>query len=300
MSTNIRLSHSAVVEYTTCPKKFYLNRIEKIRPIRLESPLIFGSAFDNALNTMLLDKKANKLRSVDWYKILFVKHWVFASNLGKPVDLRKSKEVNYSKGDYSVEDDWLFTDKDRARIQAGYNPAWLCLLRKAMIMIESYYCVALPQIKRVVDVQKTIEMQSDHGDNFVGVIDFIAELQDGRVYICDNKTTTRSYEADSAYNSDQLNIYSVILEIPNVAFFTVSKKILKRTKTVHVKVITGLPTEVAKDKTITIIDNVLNAAHNNEFYENYDSCMMYNKPCPYYNLCHNGSMVGLVNTKGGA
>lgn len=53
----LRLSHSSIETYNTCPQKYKLHYIDKIRSDYLSSPLFFGKAIDGALNILLIAKK---------------------------------------------------------------------------------------------------------------------------------------------------------------------------------------------------------------------------------------------------
>ena len=61
----IKLSHSASEKYLTCPQQYKLHYIDRIRPDKLGSALLFGSALDEALNRLLATKMANPPEKID-------------------------------------------------------------------------------------------------------------------------------------------------------------------------------------------------------------------------------------------
>jgi len=54
-------SHSALDEFKACPRKYYLNRVIKLRPVYTKSPLLYGSALDDVVGRILLEKKPELL-----------------------------------------------------------------------------------------------------------------------------------------------------------------------------------------------------------------------------------------------
>lgn len=236
----IKLSHSSKNTYLQCGHKYKLHYIEKLRPTTLSSALIFGSAIDNSLNTLLLNKD-----NPDCLKMsieTFNKNWEQGENsLRQLVDLPMNPDIRYSKYDndpdlldktqwseifkhdsnffdtkneieeLSKTTDWLEIDKEKRSIYNLYN--WFCLKKKAELLLTAYHDEILPNFKRIIEVQKKVELIDESGNNLNGVIDFIAELQDGSIAIIDNKTTSTEYEEDSVKGSEQLATYQAILNI---------------------------------------------------------------------------------------
>lgn len=108
---------------------------------------------------------------------------------------------------------------------------WLCLRHKGHLMLKEYNSKIMPKIKKVLEVQKTINIENNVGDSILGYVDLIVEWEDGKRYILDNKTSTREYEPDSAMRSQQLIIYYHALKeeykLDGVGFIVLYKTIDK-------------------------------------------------------------------------
>lgn len=225
-----RLSHSAMNRYSMCSESYRLHYIEKIRPNGTSSPLMFGAALDEALNCLLL----NKGNAEEQFERSFTTQKIN----GAEVYLPTSTQVRYSKADLDFD---LFTEADAERLtqqakssglsqysdytsaikdlrkketlteleQTFYNLAhWLSLYRKGLLMLVAYRSKVLPLIKNVRAVQQEFSLKNQDGDEVVGLIDFVADI-DGHdtPVILDNKTAGRPYEADSVAKSEQLTLY---------------------------------------------------------------------------------------------
>jgi PD-(D/E)XK nuclease superfamily len=102
---SIKLSHSGLTTYQTCPKKYFLQYIEKLTPVELSSALLYGSALDQAFNDILLNiKKLDNAHLLHLGLKTFNKHWVEKDDkyLGK-IKLAKNPNVVYSKKDYDAD-----------------------------------------------------------------------------------------------------------------------------------------------------------------------------------------------------
>jgi hypothetical protein len=109
---------------------------------------------------------------------------------------------------------------------------WLCLAKKGVLMLETYRKEVLPKIKKVLAIQKEIKIENDVGDSIIGFIDLVAEWEDGKVYIIDNKTAARDYEWDAVSKSTQLALYVHAVEneyaTRNAGFIVLGKGIDKQ------------------------------------------------------------------------
>lgn len=114
----MRLSHSAKDCYLTCPKKWELYYKQKLRSRYIGSALVFGSAIDEALNTMLLEKKKELTEEEQELLELtpeetFLKHFKTARILKDQVDIRKSDQIYYFKSDLDLQ---LLEAKDHKKV----------------------------------------------------------------------------------------------------------------------------------------------------------------------------------------
>lgn len=269
----MKLSNSGINTYTTCGYSYKLQYNDGITSQYKGSALFFGSAIDEALNFMLLNKDSDTCLKDSI--AVFQTNWMTnVDRKGNVTDMPKNPFILYSKWDYDPDllekEDWVklfketndpfklrkeieevlsktdFQDMEK-ELQVFYNySTWLCLNRKGAILLKGYYEQLLPEVKRVIDVQKTFQLNDDDGNVLNGVIDFICELNDGRIVVADNKTASFEYEEDSVKTSTQLSLYVKVLNIYNedpehtwkaghiteAAYFVMSKKLGKNiTKT---------------------------------------------------------------------
>ncbi len=211
-----------------------------------------------------------------------------------------------------------------------YNVAnWLSWGRKATYIIDAYKQEVMPRIKKVVAVQKKIEM-SNGEDTSEGYIDLIAEMDDGKTYILDNKSSAREYEEDSYKTKPQLHLYAVAENNNNVGFIVYIKKLEKNevrvcskcgnvaegrhkscdaeikgkrcggewTRTVNpkakIQIILGQTDPNLEELVLDNFNEVNKAIKSEVFPKNLNSCdNWYGGPCPYKALCWEKNSKGL-------
>ena len=109
---------------------------------------------------------------------------------------------------------------------------WMCLTKKGLLMLETYRTEVLPKIKKVLAIQKEVKIENDTGDSIIGYIDFVAEWEDGKTYVFDNKTAARDYEWDAVSKSTQLALYVHAVEhefnTRNAGYIVLGKSIDKQ------------------------------------------------------------------------
>lgn len=204
-----KLSHSAINMYKDCSLCFFLHYNKGIRPIRGKSALLFGGALDSALNHMLKTRNLNEAYNV------FYAEW---------------NKVDRDLTDFSKSD----VDQDLIDIYGGEEnpcPAWISLQHKANLFLQAYYKDVLPKIKKVLVVQEPVSIKNSEGDEITGFLDLIAEWEDGKTYLLDNKTTSAKYTENSAKESPQLALYHYIMKdeykLDGVGYIVMNKKINK-------------------------------------------------------------------------
>jgi hypothetical protein len=177
------------------------------------------------------------------------------------------------------------------------NLCWLSLYRKGELLISAYEANILPEIHKVFDIQKEIELINESGDKLRGKIDFIASFKDDpdTRYILDNKTSSESYKDDSVANSTQLAIYCEAETCNRAGYVVMEKKIrLKEPKT-RTQIIRDEIKEEHKQKTFDIVEEKLNNIACAEFNkkDSPKECHFFGRPCEFFNLCWHGRMDGL-------
>lgn len=114
----MKLSHSAKKCYLTCPKKWELYYKQKLRSKYVGSALVFGGAIDEALNTMLLEKKKELTKEEQELAELtpeetFLNYFKITRILNNQLDIRKSDKVYYFKSDLDLD---LLQAKDHKKV----------------------------------------------------------------------------------------------------------------------------------------------------------------------------------------
>lgn len=365
-----RLSHSSVNTYMSCPKKWQLHYKERLRSKYTSSALLFGSALDEAWNLILKEYNTPQYDPMfQTYFNIFMLNWREGYINKEKVQLYDNETLVYANADFDGEllnkGDLLtlngvlfaagvacapekiiqFIEDLKAEKEAKgfeslsvplrkfYNYAnWLSLYHKGILMLTAYRDEVLPQIKKVLAVQKKITLTSD-ADEIIGYIDAVVEMQDGRVVVMDNKTSAREYEQDAVIKSPQLALYVHAVRDEfhtNYGGFCVLRKGINKQRIKTCKVCK----HVAKSRAKTCDDEVdgkrcggewtekikpkaevqmlineipprleeivlegfadINAVIKADIFpRNLNSCLK-PFPCPYYRLCHENKMDDLV------
>lgn len=247
----MKISFSQVRLYGECGKKYQLRYKNGYYEKYQSSALSFGSAIDAALNSLLEERDETKALAA------FYKAWDFG-RVGASSDLQplqKNERLVYAESDFDADllteedvaligQDWLQRyksiqddKKDRgwdnltSQQRQYYNYVnWLCLRRKGPILISSYAEKVLPKIKKVLAVQAKREL-SNGEDSIDMYLDLVAEMEDGKRYLLDNKTAARPYEPDAAARSPQLILYYHAVKdefkLDGVGFIVMAKNISK-------------------------------------------------------------------------
>lgn len=213
---SIKLSNTALNMYNQCSYCWYLHYRENIRPVMTSSALVFGSALDNALNELLLNKDLIKAKSK------FYTSWV---------EYKHDDTISYFKSDLDQE----LLDYNKSTIyDKEYNPNWQTLMIKGMMFLDTYYKEVLPKIKKVITVQEPISVKNDNGDEISGFLDLVVEWEDGKIYLMDNKSSASRYDENSAKDGQQLPLYHYAVKdkykLDGIGYIVLIKKINKNKK----------------------------------------------------------------------
>lgn len=311
----IKLSHSASDKYEKCPALYKYHYIDRIRPVKKGSALFFGSALDEAFNVLLDSKKEiSVFKKDDGTSVLqaaiqkFEDEWddqcdsdcidYFKSDIDLSL-LDDSIKKDLTVFDPEVEDHEAFLKecfsilKDKNKLskedQVLYNRiAWECLNVKGKMLVKAYYEDILPQIAKVFDIQKKIELPDEDGNLIIGYIDAIVSFIDApdKKVVLDNKTSSKPYKDDSVATSPQLGTYCEAEDIELGAYAVVEKHIRKREPRTRTQLIIDKVEENTIDETFKKYDNVLDGIQKEQFDKNYDSgCYFFGRPCDYYSYC---------------
>jgi len=267
----MRLSFSQISKYGQCPRSYKLYYVDRLRERSATAFLAFGSAMDEALNTVLRDLQKNKKVTSD-YKAAFDECWQtvevnkrkyplmdcvlvgyaktdFVEDLLQPDDIRfiKAKLVEYNVEEtesYTTLKNQLEEERSRrATVAFSENRHkalnllnWLSMRRKAHLMLDAYVRDIVPKIEFVTAVQKQVELKSDCGSSLVGYVDTIVRFKgDNEDTVLDNKTSASPYSEDQVKHSQQLSLYTYALGLKKAAYAVMQKNIrMNREKTCSV------------------------------------------------------------------
>jgi hypothetical protein len=321
----MKLSNSRIDTFNQCGEKYRLHYEEKLREDAISSPLFFGSAFDAAVELLLIQKQANNPIDLDAAKALFVTKFTHTMLNGAPLAIEGCTKANYFKSDFdhrllsqeeaemlgfdTTADLELFIDEVR-ECKKKYAPIneeddvtfsrahWHSLKNKGFLMIDAYAREIIPHINKVVSTQKYVSLPNGDGDELIGYIDTILDWKDQGVVVFDNKTASKKYAPDSAKHSQQLTIYGEHENIYKVGYIVAVKtpKVNRGTKELYIdiQVIVDDLDPATQDKIFADIQAVGTKIKNQEFEKNWDSCFMFGRKCQYYNLCRTGSRNNLI------
>jgi hypothetical protein len=326
---SINVSFSALECFEQCSEKYRLRYKERLSSEKISSPLFFGTAIDAAVELFLLKKKQclsetelSLLLNEDAYSV-FDK--TMREQNGQLLERNILCEYFYSDFDANIltKDDFNYLNKAYPSIKdwdeffayckkyiktngelkpgskvAFNNLCWLSLYRKGEMMLKAYEKDILPEIEEVFDIQKEVELLNQSGDKLRGKIDFIASFKDDTSirYICDNKTSSEPYKADSVANSIQLAIYCEAEACDRASYVVMEKKMRLKEPKARTQIIKDVISEDHKQKTFDIVEQKLNNIACGEFSKKQSpkECHFFGKKCPYYLYCwNNKDMTGL-------
>ena len=287
----MKISFSGKEKYAQCSMMYKLHYIDKIRPERIGSALVFGSALDNALNHLLEHKDLEQAKSIFWMDWAEYEH-------NPIIDYYKSDlDMDLLSMQESQELDEIQDDKLRE-----HRANWLSMFYKGNKLLESYYEELLPRIKKVISIQKEISLQgmSDDGtptdDTITGIIDLEAdvELDNGEVVraILDNKSTSTPYPQNSYMTKHQTALYTFAEGIKYAGFLTMNKKNFA-TQCIVGEVPAELQEEVLQEFAQTI-ENIKSEKFKKQPKK---KCFAFGKRCDYYGYCWDDSTEGLYIKK---
>lgn len=236
-----KLSFSQIQKYQMCPRSYKFYYVDKIRVNKTSGALVFGKALDSALNNLLLTRDIQK--SIE----IFHKEFASFELNGTTYSTKEATNLVYSLQDYdkdladaSLEVSKPMEELIRLRKQYGFDNMseedklaynlqnYHVMLKKAEIMLTTYYNTVLPKITKVHKVQEKIERTNNHGDTIIGFIDAIVDYDGFKNVLIDHKTSSVEYEPNSVKYSQQLALYKYFSpEIEWLGYIVFNKRISK-------------------------------------------------------------------------
>lgn len=252
-----RLSYSQLRLYSECGQKYKYYYKDKIRETTRSGALIFGSAFDVAIEATLKNPSVNE-------KEVFDNVFTHSEINKEKIYVPDSCSVVYSASDFDgdilLEEDFRFLKAKAEELSLGedvlevYSSCakakkqrafkrfteeqnkflnlcnWVSLRRKGHLMLDEHRRSVLPRIKKVIATQQPIKLDNGEGDVLIGYADLHCIWEDGREVILDYKTSSIEYEEDSVVTSPQLSIYSYGTGVKTTGFIVFRKGIIKNKK----------------------------------------------------------------------
>ena len=320
MAKKLNLSHSSISTYKSCPYKYYLDKVKKIRSATYKSSFLFGSAIDSAVEYYL------KEENVSGAKVEFITQMMsFELNGSKYSVVDNIDLLDFSSQDLQLE---LISDETIGLILLNLdieeldvsefldyykdnkgnvekeerllykNLAHSSLITKGEMLLEKFIEWIDENVAEVHSTQKYVEIENEEGDKLRGYLDAVVTLNSGKKVVLDFKTSSdaaRHYAEGCVEESQQLAIYAQEEGLDDAAYLAGCKNIRKREPRVRLHYVEGKITEEFLDEVFESIDDVLHEIREGKFPKNKDSCFEYGR-CQYYDYCHKGkSMKGLVD-----
>lgn len=314
-----KYSFSSITKFLECGYFFKLHYLDKIRPTEEPSALSFGGAIDKAFGVMLAGGDYNKTFLEEWSmtKILTGNEKFSKSDLDS--DLLPARDPGLQ-----VSENYLTFLSLRTKGQIILD----ALHKKLMPQIESVLAVQAPISLANQDGE------GDEFIGFIDLIvklkgydkPIIADLKTTSVkYEKDSvkkspQLTIYTYAAGEKYNTNLAGFFVVSKKLIKTKHQTCKscghKEINSRAKTctkenpkrcggewevqltfdADVDIIIDEITTVQENAVLDTIDNAHSLIKQGVFEQNKGNCIhpVYRKKCPFYGLCHEGKMDGLV------
>lgn len=221
---SIKLSHSSLNRYLTCPKSYELHYLKRLRPLKQSAALLFGSAIDKACEVYATTR--DSLLAHD----TFVKTWSNQKINDIDTDLKTCTDIVYSNSDIDTDllskFNWPVKPEDFSRAMSrketdGFDNlseddkriinsvAWECMHVKGILMVAKFTDIFNNNVEEVLGSQIPIDLTNEDGDSVTGFADFVFKWKgEDTPVIFDLKTSGIKYEDDSVATSPQLTLYT--------------------------------------------------------------------------------------------
>lgn len=275
----MKLSHTALETYRSCPKKYYYKYRERLEADKTYSSLLFGKAADEAFNYILTcAKEKTKSENVVEFAIA-----IFNKKMN---EWQGQNEFVYFKNETPQDIDFgALTDEEKQKT------VWEHLVKVGHKIIELFVNEIVPQLGEIQDVQVEKLITNSNEDVLKIVIDFVTILPDGRKVVFDNKTTSsikRNYPAGSVKKSKQLAMYTEYYPGYLSGYIAIEKSL----NPLYNIFIDRIEPEF-KENVFKEIETNCNEIKSENFEKNEKSCYAFGRSCEYYSYCKFGNRTGL-------
>ncbi len=357
------LSYSGASSFKACPEKFYLSKEWQAKGNF--SYFVFGSAVECGVTSALIDRDRDKMLAEFERNWKMEK----ADDPEKSKPIFDNWTIEYSAGDVDIDlfsgedevrmDQWvteLFNDvtqtwkpkmfeifakmKEKKKFTDEEDKfykrvAWLSMKKKGEYMLNSFFDTKLKDIKGLATIdgkpaaQLRIDIPSEDGDNIVGYVDYVVEMNDGKIVILDCKTAASAYDDHKLETSEQLKTYAAALshhfdEIPEIGYLVLVKKLntekscnacgalrenskLKNcvscgegkyesaSYSAEVQLMRREIYEDEMDDQLEDYSQVADAVRNKIRYKNPENCFSFGRRCEFYDHCHKGKALEKIS-----
>jgi hypothetical protein len=226
MTNKTTLSHSAREKFKLCSYEYKLHYIEKLRSESIGSPLIFGTAIDEACEDFVINRNSSRAREI------FRRTMKEQEINGELTQLQETTKINYLDNDFDHElllesdnkllaENSVFTTAKQAYDELKGKEErtelekkiwnfihWISLYRKGHLLVNAFMDFADENIEHVYATQPVVEFEDENGNKITGKADFIAKVKGhSKPVVLDLKTSGRYYDKNSVKDSDQLALY---------------------------------------------------------------------------------------------
>lgn len=243
MGNKLRTSYSQHNTYIKCPEHWHKSYVERYKSPIEGASMYFGTAVDNACESMLKGDP-------NWMTV-FHDYWKRSWNFGKATQVYDNDDITYGYKDFdkdvleqkdattlsnwaqqlglakkvlTLDESIKLYDKIAKKKKNPYKKttakemkyfnrsSWLSMKRKGEVLLRSFEQQFLPKVKNVIATQKRADIKDPvTGDSVVGYIDMIVELEGyDKPIIIDLKTASRPYTQDQLDFSEQLTLYAAM------------------------------------------------------------------------------------------
>lgn len=192
---DLRLSASAVKEYKTCGKKFYLNRVAKEEPTHPENIYAWiGTTVHTSIYYSIADFVEGSWRigtskTLDKVKKFFELIWETDDSVDVIKNLIQENVIDVDRPNFSsrpVNDDSLVSREDLTDEEKWKSLAWSMVVPGYQLLTD-----VVTQLDGLKSVNLEVPISFNrYGASFIGYIDILVETKDGMVFF-DLKTSKR-------------------------------------------------------------------------------------------------------------
>jgi len=262
-------------DYLRCQQYFYWKYFRKLEPLWASPSLLFGDAIHKALEAWYIGLRDGM--TTPERHLLAVQ--AFRSRLGEIKDSYKYTET-------------FLEDRDRGKR-----------------IIDAYALEYAFEAWKVLDIERGLEYTFETGDKFTGRFDLAVTTHQGRQYIVDHKTTgwgmanliktLNATDQSTGYLWLWNNTAPDYMRANGIIFNIIRS--YKDSIDFKQHLVTKSDADLDRFKkdagyTLEEIATKVTDPNRFRFVRNTASCYLYNRPCPYLDLCMGANYEGLIGT----